>query len=132
MFLVSKSNNNNNNISFSYNKKYNFYKILYNTSYIKTVGISLKITYDKISIHNNKYYIYIKDNNVLNILKALETYIKIQIPKFVLLRGGNEEKYIISKKYTDKLLNNKDLIIILYKIKYIDYNDSYIPIINII
>ena len=131
MFLVSKSNNNN-NISFSYNKKYNFYKILYNTSYIKTVGISLKITYDKISINNNKYYIYIKDNNVLNILKALETYIKHQIPKFVLLRGGNEEKYIISKKYTDKLLNNKDLNIILYKIKYIDYKDSYIPIINII
>tara|TARA_B110001469_G_scaffold8315_1_gene8287 strand:- start:2872 stop:3267 length:396 start_codon:yes stop_codon:yes gene_type:complete len=131
MFLVSKSNNNN-NISFSYNKKYNFYKILYNTSYIKTVGISLKITYDKISINNNKYYIYIKDNNVLNILKALETYIKNQIPKFVLLRGDNEEKYIISKKYTDKLLNNKDLNIILYKIKYIDYKDSYIPIINII
>ena len=62
----------------------------------------------------------------------MKTYIKNQIPKFVLLRGDNEEKYIISKKYTDKLLNNKDLNIILYKIKYIDYKDSYIPIINII
>ena len=131
MLLVSKSNNNN-NISLSYNKNYNFYKILYSTEYIKTVGISLKIIYDKITIHNCKYYIYIKDANLLSILQGLEEYIKQQIPKFVLIRENRGEKYIICKKYTDKLLNNKDLSIILYKIKYIDYTDRYIPIINII
>jgi len=131
MFLVSKSNNNN-NISLSYNKNYNFYKILYSTEYIKTVGISLKIIYDKITIHNNKYYIYIKDTNLLNILQDLEEYIKQQIPKFILIRENRGEKYIICKKYTDKLLNNKELNIIIYKIKYIDYTDCYIPIINIV
>lgn len=134
MFLINKLHNVS-NIYLICNKKYNFYKIIYDASYIKLIGLSIKITYKELYIYNYKYYIYINDENTLNILTNIEKFIQNTIPNFKLLHKENNKKYIICKKYIDKnfkYINNNILNIIIYKIKYLYKDNSYIPIINIV
>lgn len=134
MFLINKFHNVS-NIQLIYNKKYNFYKIIYDASYIKLIGLSMKINYKELYIYNYKYYIYIKEKNTLNQLINIENYIKNTIPNFTLLHGDHNNKYIICKKYMDKnvkYISTNILNIIIYKIKYLNSDKSYIPIINIV
>jgi hypothetical protein len=133
MFLVNKYHNVS-NVQLTYNKKYNFYNIIYDASYIKLIGLSIKINYKELYIYNYKYYIYIDDVNTLNILTNIDNCIRNTIPNFKLFYKHNNKIYIICKKYIDKKmkLNSNILNIIIYKIKYSNKNNSYIPIINIV
>ena len=131
MYLLIKNNIDYDNISIFNNKKYKFYKIYYNLEYIKLLGITFNIKINNFILKYNLLYIYITDDITLKILKDIEDYLKLRIPKFILIRYINNEKYIICKNiYNKYLINNININIDIKKIKYI--NGNYVPIINII
>lgn len=133
MFLIIKDIISN-NIEIQYNNKHNFYKLIYNTNYIKLIGISLKINiYKMVEIYNNNYYkIYINCTNTINNLLNIEKKIQTYIPNFNLIETDISNNYIICKNINNIDLLNKNINIIIYKIKYNNYNNSYKPIINIV
>lgn len=142
MFLIINNNKEIdkilNNINIVLHTQYNFYHIYYDTNIIQLSGIPLRIEYNNIIEKNDRYFIYFKDN----IINYIDQWFSNNIDDFYFIRKdiNNQEKYIIGNIYKDinsnyidnfKIDNkNKELDIIIYKIKYI--KGKYIPIINII
>lgn len=132
MFLIIK-NFKTENIEIQYNNKYNFYKLIYNTNYIKLIGISFKINiYKTKEIYKNNYKIYINCTNTINNLLKIEKKIQTYIPNFNLIETDISNNYIVCKNINNIDLLNKNINIIIYKIKYNNNYNSYKPIINIV
>lgn len=125
-------------IELQYNNKYKFYKILYNQQYIKLIGLSYKIKINDYQTYNNVNYKLYIDNESIQILLLLENYLNNFISNFKILNIEDNIKsfnniYIYCKKYSKKNISKKsELNIIIYKIKYRNHDDCFIPIINIV
>ena len=116
-------------IILEYNKRYNFYNIQYDLSYILIKGIPLHIKYHHKIINNTVIYVYISDPLYLNLLRQIDSHFKYKWRPC--LKKYNRQDYIICNNYKRiELDNNNNLYINIFKIKYI-YN-NYVPIINII
>ena len=132
MFLIIK-NIITDNIELQYNNKYNFYKLIYNSNYVKLIGISLKINiYKTEEIYKNNYKIYINCTNTIKNLLKIEKKFKTYIPNFNLIETDISNNYIVCKNINNIDLLNKNINIIIYKVKYNNFNNSYKPIINIV
>ena len=131
MYLVLKNNKlNTKNIVISYKKKYNNYIVNYKEKYLKINGIALNIDYNKYTIINNLYYIFINNKETLDLLHNIEHQIQKYIIFFYILRKNKNETYIICNNYKNININNNNININIKNIKYL--NNNYVPIINII
>ena len=116
-------------IILEYNKRYNFYNIKYDLSYILIKGIPLHIKYHHKLINNTVIYVYITDPIYINLLREIDVYLNDKCRPC--LKKYNQQYYIICNNYKNiEFDNENNMCINIIKIKNI-YN-SFVPIINII
>ena len=128
MHLLIKNNNIDiSKIKYIYNSKFNFYKLYYDLSYIKLLGIPMTIKYDNIIQYNNMNYVYFSDINIINTLKPINKLL-VDIPCLNIVRY-NKKHYLICKNFDKNKVTNP-LTISIQKLKYKD--GHYVPIIYII